>query len=235
MESNPRSITDEEAPWEVIKLYFQGKHLKRCIRHQLESYNNFVNCQIQKTIDMFNPVVIRSEHDYESSANKYVLELVVTFKNFHIYRPQIHENNGATKIMFPHEARLRNFTYASAMTVDLDIQIARRYGENLQQCEMHYKNLQKIHIGKLPIMVKSSVCVLSQNNHLNASITGECRFDAGGYFIINGSEKTVIAQERAAENRIMCFKVHKNNKWGWLAEVKSVPDFNAYHRSRLTL
>ena len=29
--------------------------------------------------------------------------------------------------------------------------------------------------------------------------------DAGGYFIINGSEKTVFGQERAAENRIYCF------------------------------
>ena len=36
--------------------------------------------------------------------------------------------------------------------------------------------------------------------------------DAGGYFIINGSEKTVLAQERAAENKVYCFKLRKNNK-----------------------
>ena len=35
-----------------------------CVRHQVESYNYFVNHQIQKTIDMFNPVTIHSEHDY---------------------------------------------------------------------------------------------------------------------------------------------------------------------------
>ena len=39
-------------------------------------------------------------------------------------------------------------------------------------------------------MLKSSICVLKQYNHLS-NITGECRFDGGGYFIINGSEKTV--------------------------------------------
>ena len=56
-------------------------------------------------------------------------------------------------------------------------------------------------------------------------ITGECKFDGGGYFIINGSEKTCLAQERAAENNIMCFNVKKNNnKWSWLAEIKSIPD-----------
>ena len=57
-------------------------------------------------------------------------------------------------------------------------------------------------------------------------MTGECEFDAGGYFIINGSEKTVLIQERAAENRVYCFNVTKgNNKWAWLAEIKSVPDY----------
>ena len=170
-----------ELPWKIIESYFKGQHLKRCIRHQLESYNDFVINQIQKTIDMFNPVTIHSEHDKDPVTNKYRLELIISFNNFHIYRPQIHENNGATKTMFPQEARLRNFTYASAMTVDLDIKIVHRCGENLSQCETHYKKLQKIHIGKMPIMVNSAICVLTQNSHLNANITGECRFDAGGY------------------------------------------------------
>ena len=98
MKSSTLSIYDDEAPWKIIELYFKGQHLKRCIRHQLESYNNFVNYQIQNTIDMFNPVTIHSEHDYNKEADKYALELVIIFKNFHIYRPQIHENNGATKI-----------------------------------------------------------------------------------------------------------------------------------------
>ena len=226
MSCTTKSKINPELPWKIIESYFKGQHLKRCIRHQLESYNDFVINQVQKTIDMFNPVTIRSEQDFDKDTNKYRLELIITFNNFHIYRPQIHENNGATKTMFPQEARLRNFTYGSAMTVDLDIKIIHRCGENLSQCETHYKKLQKIHIGKMPIMVNSAICVLTQNSHLNANITGECRFDAGGYFIINGSEKTVIAQERAAENRVQCFNIKKNNnKWSWLAEIKSIPDF----------
>ena len=132
-----------ELPWKIIESYFKGQHLKRCIRHQLESYNDFVSNQIQKTIDMFNPVTIHSEQDYDKTLKKYSLELIITFNNFHIYRPQIHENNGATKIMYPHEARLRNFTYASAMTLDLDIKIIQRTGEQLQHVQTHYKSLQK--------------------------------------------------------------------------------------------
>jgi DNA-directed RNA polymerase II subunit RPB2 len=166
---------NSELPWKIIESYFEGQHLTRCIRHQLESYNDFVINQIQKTIDMFNPVTIHSENDFDPVSKKYTLELIISFNNFHIYRPQIHENNGATKIMYPQEARLRNFTYASAMTIDLDIKIIHRCGENLQQCDTHYKKIPKIHIGKMPIMIKSAVCVLTQNSHLNANITGECR------------------------------------------------------------
>jgi len=49
--------------------------------------------------------------------------------------------------------------------------------------------------------------------------------DAGGYFVIKGSEKTVLGQERAAENRIYCFDGKNTTKWNWFAEIKSVPDF----------
>ena len=73
--------------------------------------------------------------------------------------------------------------------------------------------------------VKIFYLYFKQYNHLSPKITGECRFDGGGYFIINGSEKTCLGQERAAENNIMCFNVKKNNnKWSWLAEIKSIPD-----------
>ena len=214
-----------EINWKIIESYFEGKHLERLVRHQIESYDHFVNYQIKKTIQMFNPVTIHSEHDKDEKTGLYSLEMIVDFSNFQIYRPQIHENNGATKIMYPQEARLRNFTYSSAMTLDINIKIIKRSGENMEKVETLYDKLPRIHIGKLPIMLKSSICVLKQYNHLNPNITGECKFDGGGYFIINGSEKTCLAQERAAENNIMCFNVKKNNnKWSWLAEVKSIPD-----------
>ena len=50
-----------EEPYQIIESYFEGKHLDRLVRHQIESYNNFVNYQIQRTIDMFNPVKIHSD------------------------------------------------------------------------------------------------------------------------------------------------------------------------------
>jgi len=225
-----------EQPWDVIESYFKGQHLDRLVRHQLESYNNFVGYQIIKTIEMFNPVHIASEQDYDAKSGKYALEIFITFENFHIYRPQIHENNGAIKLMFPQEARLRNFTYASAMTIDINIKYVIRNGENLENAQTIYKTLPKIHIGKLPIMLKSSICVLNQYKHVENVHTGECKYDAGGYFIINGSEKTVLGQERAAENRVYCFNVSKNQtKYSWSAEIKSVPDFKCISPKQINM
>ena len=58
----------------------------------------------------------------------------------------------------------------------------------------------------------------------------------GGYFIINGSEKTCLGQERAAENMIQCFNISKNNsKWSYIAEIKSVPDFKCISPKQISL
>jgi DNA-directed RNA polymerase II subunit RPB2 len=228
-----------EEPWTIIGSYFEGKHLEQLVRHQIESYNDMINVQLKRTVDMFNPVKIASDQDYDKTTRKYRLEVEVTFTNLYLSRPQIHENTGATKILFPQEARLRNFTYASMMTVDMNVKYIVR-GSNITTTEnsgsgsgsgggepiaIHHKVFPKIQIGKMPIMLKSCICVLTQHGHLDHNVTGECPYDAGGYFIINGSEKTVLGQERAAENKVLCYNVSKNNnKWRYIAEIKSIPD-----------
>jgi DNA-directed RNA polymerase II subunit RPB2 len=226
-----------EEPWTIIGSYFQGKHLDQLVRHQIESYNDMVNVQLKRTIDMFNPVRIVSDQDYDKASHTHRLEIEVSFANMYLSRPQIHENTGATKILFPQEARLRNFTYASMMTVDMAVKyIVRGSGGSSSGASsggmsaggditIHHKVFPKIQIGKLPIMLKSCICVLSQHKHLDHNVTGECPYDAGGYFIINGSEKTVLGQERAAENKVLCYNVAKNNtKFLYVAEIKSIPD-----------
>lgn len=59
---------------------------------------------------------------------------------------------------------------------------------------------QKTFIGKIPIMLRSTYCLL--NNLVDRDLTelNECPLDPGGYFIINGSEKVLIAQEKMATN-----------------------------------
>ena len=214
-----------EEPYHIIESYFEGQHLERLVRHQIESYNHFVNYQIQRTIEMFNPVKIHSENDFIVEKDKYMLETMICFTNFKLYPPQIHENNGATKMMLPQEAKIRNFTYASTMTVDVNIKYVIHDTVSMDSPRIVEKVLPKINIGKLPIMLKSSICTLAKNSHISSQYTGECSMDCGGYFIIKGSEKTVLGQERAAENRIYCFDGKNTTKCSYYAEMKSVPDY----------
>ena len=137
---------------------------------------------------MFNPIIIRSENDYDKEHQQYNLELHINIENIIVYRAHLFENNGSTKIMHPTQARLRNFTYSGVIT-DFKIKYLVRNGNNLET----YNNVfEKITLGKIPIMLRSTLCILNNISELENT---ECKYDPGGYFIINGSEKTVISQD----------------------------------------
>lgn len=223
--NSDKSSYEYSDAWSVIESYFKNKHLQQLLKHQLESFNDFIQNQIKKTIQMFNPLLIRSIHDYNKDCKKYRLEISIDFDNLCIYRPEIHENNGATKLMFPNNARLRNFTYTSNFTLDLNITYIVRTGENLENEEIKNVKLSKIQFGKIPIMLKSDICILNQYNYIHPEVLEECKMDPGGYFIINGSEKTCLGQEKPSDNKIFCYKQKPGHKWLWTAEMRSVPDW----------
>ena len=118
---------------------------------------------MKKTIEMFNPLVIRSSHDYIKEFNKYRLQIIIDFENLALYCPEIHENNGATKLMFPNDARLRNFTYTSNFTLDLNITYVINKGDNMEQEERKHVKLSKIQFGKIPIMLEIYAFVFLTN------------------------------------------------------------------------
>lgn len=208
----------------ITDAYYKTQPLERLVRHQLESYNHFVNNQIHQTIKMYNPLIAHIPEDLISGTDKYLLEVQITIGNLRFQPPQIYETNGAMKILLPSEARLRNFTYASNTTVDLNIEYIER-NANAEIVRTRSAVLPGITITEMPVMVKSSLCTLTQNRHIGPEYTGECPMDCGGYFVIKGSEKVVLGQERAGENRIYCFDGKNTAKWQWVAEIKTVPDY----------
>lgn len=84
------------------------------------------------------------------------------------------------------------------------------------------KPARKIELGMLPVMVGSEWCTLNEKTTEEKIEMGECEFDQGGYFIIRGSEKVVVGQERMAYNFVYTFK-SKDEKNPWVSEIRSVP------------
>jgi DNA-directed RNA polymerase II subunit RPB2 len=209
--------------WDVWKAYFKGHEMSRLVAHQIESYDDFVMNHLEKTVTMFNPVVVKSPHFYNKEARQYSLETVLTFSDVRIGRPQIHENNGAVNTLMPNTARQRNFTYAANVTVCLNITYIVRKGENLQDVKTLHHTLPNVSLGKIPIMLKSRICMLTQLQHLTSEQTKECRYEPGGYFIINGSEKLILGQERAAWNSVFCYPSNIGTKILFQTEIKCVP------------
>ena len=83
--------------------------------------------------------------------------------------------------------------------------------------------LEKIYLGKFPIMVQSHFCILNGLPPEMRFHLGECKNDYGGYFIIDGKEKVVIPQEKFGDN-IMYIRKSKNEDFLYSAEIRSVSE-----------
>lgn len=85
-------------------------------------------------------------------------------------------------------------TYSAPMYADVEF----RYGNHTVKKNMF--------MGLIPIMLKSSHCILYQKNEEEMAKLQECPLDPGGYFIISGSERVLLMQEQIMNNRMILDK-----------------------------
>jgi DNA-directed RNA polymerase II subunit RPB2 len=83
--------------------------------------------------------------------------------------------------------------------------------------------IEKVFLGKFPIMVQSDFCVLHGLPKEIRHTMGECLNDVGGYFIIDGKEKTVISQEKFGDN-MLYIKESTDETYLYSAEIRSVSE-----------
>lgn len=203
--------------WKIVQCYFKENDL---VKHQTESFNDCILKKIDEIIEGFNPIDVHHQYIPEEEKFKYILSIHV--KNPVLSKPMIFEKDGSTKIMTPNDARQRNFTYASPLNVDIDIN-CQTFDEVTKTYTSELKKLSNINLGKIPIMVKSRYCVL--NTQPNTNTIHECQKDPGGHFIINGNEKVIISQDRICENRTFVFINNKQSSaFSHVAEIRSVAE-----------
>jgi len=217
MDSTPEEY-QERVAWSVLETYFAGPH-KRLTQHQLESFNEFMEHYIPLILSQYDPVHIF--HNFDEINNRFTTEIKIYFSNVSYARPVIQENNGSTRLMTPESARLRGLMYSVSMYADVLIELFLYSGPGLETVETQVKKFNNIEIGKIPIMLHSRHCILSTlKTPSSLKNIGESQLEQGGYFIINGSEKVIVSQERQAENKIYCFKSSKT-KCSHIVEIKS--------------
>jgi len=198
-------MAQEDYILSVVKKYFQ----KRCVLtdHQVSSYNDLIDNILPSIIYQSFPITI-------DNCNELFNKIIIDIVDIGIHNPTYTENNGCTKLMNPTVARLRNHTYSLSVIVKVSVKVVTNE-HNL--CINHpIKYIENVLLGKIPIILKSDYCITRNDS------SEECKYDPGGYVIINGNEKVIISQEKLMPNTVLVY-TSKSTKYSLMAEIRSIP------------
>ena len=213
----------DKISWKIIDKYF-NENPNNLVAHHLESYNDFFNNGINRIFRENNPIrfIEREEESAVSNKRNECLLYLGGKDGDKIYfgKPVIYDDNHA-HYMYPNDARLRNMTYGITIHYDVDVDFIYYKGEEKIE---HSIKLDKIYLGRFPIMLQSDLCILKSLGKDVRFNMGECKNDYGGYFIIDGKEKVIICQEKFADNMIYIRKNKSDDIYSNSAEIRSVSE-----------
>ena len=217
--------------WTIIDSYFRDNS-NYLVKHHLDSYNDFIGKKIPLILQQYNPQIHVKELIPETDIYKY--ETHVYFggedgSEVFIGKPIIYSESGGKpdmKQMYPNEARLKNLTYAAHILCNISVKyLIRDETDPEAEPEVITKSFEKVVMGKIPIMLHSKACVLRDLPFNLRREMGECPYDQGGYFVIDGAEKVIVSHERKAENKLYILESNDmDNTVQYSAQIKSVPD-----------
>lgn len=181
-----KSLTDPintaRDKWNLLPAFLKVKGL---VKQHIDSYNYFVEVQLKKIVESSS--TIRSDVDHN---------FYIKFTDIYVGSPGRSDEQQDPEFLFesnvtPQECRLRDTTYAAPIYVDFEYIRGRE------------RVRKKAVIGRMPVMLRSSKCVLVNKSPAQMSVLKECPLDPGGYFIVNGTEKVILVQEQLSKNRII--------------------------------
>ncbi len=176
------------------------------VRHQIESFNHF--------LEVLVPLIVQENSDVTTSSpcGKYTWH--VQWTNVVVMTPTVKESSGFERPLTPDAARLRSLTYSSNIVCDM---VHDKFDESVSPPRHIYRRVYKeTSLARIPIMLGSSACVLRDKANRDA----ECSLDPLGYFVVNGSEKTLLAQEKLKCNTAFVFPI-KHSRFTHQCECRS--------------
>ena len=200
--------------WDIIDLHFKD-HKYPFTNHHLDSFRELIKTYIPKTIRSYNPITM-IKFDDNTKNMKMKVEVYVGGKNTNkIYLDHpITLEGGSQKLITPNDARLKSISYETHIYADVEIVITN------EDNEIYTETIEKVAIGSIPIMLHSDICILNNNGNKVLQRLGECIYDGGGYFIIDGKEKVIIAQESETNNRLIVGKLKDDDNFSYKGKIK---------------
>jgi len=208
---NKDSLLDDLSEDRIEKVIYALYAKYGPVRHQMESFEKFIDVLIKQIIFSEPSMVI------DSSETSPPTRHIIDFKHVIITEPLFKESNGQTRKVYPYECRQRRLTYNSSVLVDIEYKIFDITDIDTPKI-MKTQMYREVLLCQIPIMIGSRFC----NTKNTPSLANECPLDPGGYFIINGSEKIIISQERMRNNFPYIFALKQPNKYEYVCEIRSL-------------
>ncbi len=189
-------------------LYFNRKFA--LYTHLYNSFNKLLDEDIKLYLEY-------NDHTFfEKITKNKVFKYKFKYDNIRIKEPTL-ENN--IEPMFPSDARNRNLTYSGKLIAKVtQIEEIIDIATNDKIVNVIGQPEDNIPIAYLPIMLRSKYCTL---NLFKGYDKTECQYDPGGYFIVNGSEKVILSQDRMVDNKPLVFLKKDSGSEFYTAQVNS--------------
>jgi DNA-directed RNA polymerase II subunit RPB2 len=204
----------------VVDAHFRENGI---VKHHTDSFDYFIQTIIPNIISEYPPL---SQTHFHTDDNIRV-SCDITLHNPLLDKPQFHESDGTVTYYKPNDARLRNITYHAPLYINATKTTVR---ESLETGEKTEKTTsERLLLCWIPVLLHSSFCVLRGKTAYEAD---ECEWERGGYFIVNGTERVVIQQERMNNN---CYYVFPPGKEDYTGEIRSCDEHSSRAPSAIKL
>jgi DNA-directed RNA polymerase beta subunit/intein/homing endonuclease len=180
-----------------------------------QSFDYFINHRLAKIIEE-EPTITVPLGD-----NKYYN---IHFGQVFVDKPYIIDENRQIRYILPNEARLRDLTYSSLISVNIRTFKTEKNAADEVISETNSQDFYKISLARIPMMIGTSKCNLYNKNKEQKLKSGECEYDNGGYFIIKGKERALVSQERINYNIVHVFDQKMNSKFNMVSEIRSMSE-----------
>ncbi|PWN26316.1 beta and beta-prime subunits of DNA dependent RNA-polymerase [Jaminaea rosea] len=172
--------------WELLPAFLKVKGL---VKQHIDSFNYFVD------VDLKN--IIKANEKVTSDIDP---RFFLKYTDIRVGLPERDDTEATNNTIYPHECRLRDLTYSAGIFVNIEYVRGQKLVRRRNVC-----------IGKMPIMLRSNKCHLSNQSHAGLAKMNECPLDPGGYFVVKGTEKVILVQEQLSKNRIIVEADSKKN------------------------